>query len=203
MNDEMNEIQLDEEYNDNQQEAAHQPTKTKSVNLNDLSDVPDSEKYFKISPETKIEKGLTLTISDVKINQPQRLDKNGKDLAETNSKNVRYYKGRVELRFKEEIDDLKIRDFFSGLYWNVKEDGELRDLPTVSKAADLDDKFKSDLGKIRTLYCQYKKTDSKNVSDAQFLKGMIGLRVEVEKETGTNPLNKQPYARLKIVRFVN
>lgn len=203
MKEELNEVVL-EEYNESEIETTHQPTKTRAVNLDDLNDVPDSEKFFKITSDTTIAKDMTLTISDVKINQPQRLDKNGKDLVHTNSKGVNYYKGRVEIRFLETIGGLKIRDFISGVFWNVNRDtNELKELPTISKVADLEDKFGSDLGKIRTLYCQFKKADPKNISDVQFLKGMKGLKVTVEKETGKNPLTDQKYVRLKITGFVN
>lgn len=176
---------------------------SREVDINTLSDVPDAEKYFKINPTMSITKGTVFTIAEVKINKPAMVDKDGKDLAETNGKGNKYYKGRIEIRFVETIDGMKLHDFVSGLYWSVdKNTNELRYLPAIPKAAgDLNDKFTSDLSKLRAVYCNFKKLDPKNLSDKSFLKGLVGMKISTERETGKNPKTGKDYIKLKILGF--
>lgn len=178
---------------------------SKEINLDDLSDVAERDKFFKVSKAMPIMDGQLFTIETVKINKPLTVDKDGKDLSLTNSKGNKYFKGRLEIRFKEMVEGMKIRDFIPGLYWSVNKEGAMQELPSISKASDnFEDQFTAELSKIRMLFCQFKKIDPKDLSDKQFLKGLVGSKVTVKKVTGKNPKeNNKEWTKLKITNFVN
>lgn len=199
-----NEIILDDFSEETETNMNMKTTNSKAIDLDAFSDVPESDRYDKITEKMNIPKGTVFTITEVKISKPLMTDKDGKDLAETNTKGNKYYKGKLEIRFKEQVEGQKIREFISGLYWSINKDtNELLSIPNVSKAAtDLEDAFQSDLAKLRTRYCNFKKMDPKDVSDKMFLKGLIGMKVVTEVKKGKNPkANNREYIRLLITGF--
>lgn len=199
---EKNEVKKDEVVLEDFSEETSEITTPVSneINLDELNDIPESERFFKITADMVVP-GF-MTIKDIRIGKPVRIDRDGKDLVETNAKGNKYYKGRLTVNFVETINGMKIRDFIPGLYFSVNKDtNELFPLPAIPRAGDVTDKFVSELSKLRTLFCNFKKLTPKDVSDKQFLKGLVGMKVTVEREVGKNPRTGLSYTKLKITGF--
>ncbi|MBU0924186.1 hypothetical protein KKG81_04820 [bacterium] len=174
------------------------------VNLDDIDDTPESEKYNKIGLNTEIEAGKTLTIENIKIGKPILKDKKGELIQpEINSNGNGYYKAKLIVMFKEEIDGNKIREFVPSVFYGVSDIGEINQKPIIPKTAaenKLEDNFTSELAKLRFKYCRFVKKLPKDVSSQAFLKGMIGKKVSVEKIS--DEFKGKKWAKLKIIDFV-
>lgn len=173
------------------------------VTLDDLDSVPSSEKFRKVKPNEKIEV-KTLTISNVKLGKVITVDEKGEPiLPEVNSQGRKYYKSKLILEFEEEVNGDKIREFVPSIFYSVNDDGQINPIPTIPKECPdnkLEDKFTSELSKIRNKYAKFVGKEAKEISSSEFVKGLVGKKVAVEPETGT--FKGKDWQKIKIVNFV-
>lgn len=175
-----------------------------SPSLDDLDDVAPKEKSSIVTPDTKVEDGMVLTIKDVSLSPPLTKDFEGKSMW-TDTGNGGYYKGKVNLFFEEQVDGKNIRQGIPSIFYGTDKRGKLQNngRPNVPKACPddkLGDRMTSTIAKLRNLYCKHVGKDPKEVSDKEFIQGLKGKKVRVEKETGD--FKGRRFAVLRVTEFV-
>jgi hypothetical protein len=199
---------LEEIEEDNEEELEQQVvTSNKAigggeVNLEELNSVAQSDMFRKIRVDEEIPEDLVLTIEDIKITKPYTIDSEGKEIPPKESESgYKYYEKKVRVNFVETINDSRINDFISKVFFPVRENG-IAKVPSIPRACTeemLEDNFTNELSKLRFLYCRHIDKDPKDVDDKTFLLGLKGKKVKVKKETGK--LKGRLWAKLKIVDF--
>ena len=173
------------------------------VTLDDLDDVPDSEKFRKIKPTEAVDV-TELTICNVKLGRPLTKNDKGEFVEpETNANGGKYYKSKLIVEFTETINGDKIREFIPSIFYSVDEGGNINPIPTVPKPcpdSKLKDNFTSEISKIRNMFGKFVNKDPKDISSAQFVKGLIGKKVSVEIDSGD--YKGKPWQKLKINGFI-
>ena len=192
-----------EQQDGDQEEDTTEEDDMVAPSLDDLDDVAPKEKTSTISPDTKIQDGMVLTIKEVTLSPPLTKDFDGKSMW-TDTGNGGYYKGKVNLFFEEQVDGKNVRQGIPSIFYGTDKKGKLQNngIPNVPKACPdkkLDDRMTSSLAKLRNLYCKHVDKDPSEVSDMEFTRGLKGKKVRIEKETGE--FKGRRYAVLRIKEF--
>ncbi len=188
------------------------------VTLDDLDDVAPSEKFRVISNNdinvlfdvTRDEKGKTvytpkkaLTISAVKLGKVYEKDQEGNvNEPEVNASGGKYFKAKLIVEVEELVNGSRVRIFIPSIFYGVNEDGSIKDIPTIPVACNddkLDDKFTSELSKVRNLYCKKIGQDAKDVSSSAFVKGLVGKKFMPELQFGEH--KKKAWIKMTIKDF--
>ena len=177
------------------EEKTEQP-RIKEPSIDDLPDTPLGEMYQVIDLDTEVPEGTVFTIKEVRLRPPMQ------DAKILESKNGLYIKEKLELKFEEKLGDKKIKVGIPSIFYSVSEDNKINPIPSIPKACDdedLEDNFTPELSKLRNLYCKFVGKDHKDVSNREFVKGLVGKKVEVYKKTGKYDGRK--YAVLRVTGF--
>jgi hypothetical protein len=179
-----------------EQEVEQEPA-IPEPSIDDLPDKSIADMHRVITIDDEIPEGTVFTIKEVRLRPPH------KDAKILESKNGLYIKEKLELKFEEKLGEDKIRVGLPSIFYSVSEDKKINPIPSIPKACedeDLEDNFTPELSKLRNLYCKFVDKDPRTVSNKEFVKGLIGKKVEVYKKTGKYDGRK--YAVLRIKRFV-
>ena len=179
------------------EQAVEEQAQIKEVSIDDLPDKSSADMYHVITLGDEIAEGTIFTIKEVRLRPPMQ------DAKILESKNGLYIKEKLEVKFEELLNDKKIRAGIPSIFYSVDENKVINPIPSIPKACldeDLEDDFTPELSKLRNLYCKLVNKEPKEVSNKEFVKGLIGKKVEVYKKTGKYDGRK--YAVLRIKKFI-
>lgn len=194
--------------NDNTEEQEDNNFKGPSVD--DLDETPFSQRYKVIQYDDEWpEEGRVLTISkDVKpkLQPPRTSDGEGNKIPPIKSENGSnpYYKEKLILFFDDLYNGQKIKAGVPSIFYSVSPSGEVARIPSIPRTcpdSKLNDKFTPSLSKVRNLFCKKEGKNPLDVSNKDFVLGLMGKKVLVTKERGENKGTR--YAALRIEKFVD
>lgn len=161
----------------------------------DFSSKPKGTREFdKIQVEEDFPKeGMILTIESV---EAQKLYPTDMPLM---SKFGEYYKKKLILNFAEAFNERKLRELIPSVVYKKKDGIAIPSLPKACAENKLADDLTSKLSKLRRMYMSAFDT-VENLSDEEFLTGLVSKKVHVTKFTGS--YNGSDYALLLIDRFI-
>jgi len=168
--------------------------------IDDLDDTPQSQRFRKINSADKLPDVLTIESVELGVALTKDLITGEVIAPEKNDKGRCYYKSKLILKFKEEVNGERIKELVPSVFYGMDDNGNVSKVPSIPQACDdakLDDNFTSEVAKLRNMFCKLVKQRPQDVSSKAFVNGLVGKTVKVQKKTGT--FKGRDWAKLKII----
>ena len=157
----------------------------------------------KILPEEQYNKKV-FTIKDVSFTALRLIDADGNKIPPITAQNgkTKYHKVKLCIQFDED----NIKEYYPSIY--VFKNRDTKDWDNLSiqryEIAEIDerekDSFASTVGILLAKFARFKKLEPKNISNYDFVEGLIGLKCQLKKTTGK--FNGSEWSRNDIVDFM-
>ena len=175
----------------------------KDIGLDDLDNVAKKDKVRKINYKEDIPKELT--VESVELGKAKVKTLEGVHIPpEKNKTNGgEYYKAKLIVNFKEEVNETRVRDFIPSIFYSVDEQGNVAKIPNIPNACSdekLTHKFTGSLAKLRNKYCKFVGKDPKDVSSKEFVKGLTGKKFKVTRID--DDYNGKDWSKIELVDFI-
>ena len=186
------------------EEPEELPESTKIFSRENMSKkAPTDGGEKKILPEEQYNKKV-FTIKDVSFTALRLIDADGNKIPPIVAQNKKtlYYKVKLCIQFEED----NIKEYYPSIYvFKNRETGEWDNLSIQRyETSEIDEKekdsFASTVGIILAKFARFKKLESKNISNFDFVEGLIGLKCVLKKTSGK--FNGSEWSRNDIVDFM-